>query len=293
MMTDLAWTLSSPLPGNEDPLLERALLDTRTAIEIVAERLERLDNIERNRSLWPADFAERYAAASRPVVLTNAMGEWDRRSWDFDALDDLIGDCEVDVRIGDYVADAFTPARQSFRTTFIEYTAWLRGVAPLPTPVSASLPPPYLGNLALPSVMAGRMEYPGYLSPDDYGSARLWLGPAGAVTPLHQLLLDSFIAQVWGHKLVVLVSPDQREFIYPRNPTVAISSSPVDPLAPDLNRFPLFNEVHLVRVILEPNQMLFVPAGWFRHVVSIDLGLSIGFVVRGLPGSLTRAEFSR
>ena len=46
---------------------------------------------------------------------------------------------------------------------------------------------------------------------------------------------------------------------------------------PDYERFPKFRQAVALEGILEPGEMLFLPAGWWHQVRSMDLAISVNF----------------
>jgi ribosomal protein L16 Arg81 hydroxylase len=53
--------------------------------------------------------------------------------------------------------------------------------------------------------------------------------------------------------------------------------SEVDPLAPDLDRHPLFEEANQIHFDIGPGQTLFIPAGWWHHVEALESSISVSF----------------
>ncbi|MFM6405566.1 MAG: hypothetical protein ACKPGT_13260, partial [Microcystis sp.] len=77
------------------------------------------------------------------------------------------------VRVGDYVQKAFSPERTILEMSLAEYFELLQK--------DAELIPPYLGNQKLPKLTA-LCQWPDYYQ--QYDKPRIWLGPAGTITPL-------------------------------------------------------------------------------------------------------------
>ncbi|XP_071039560.1 HSPB1-associated protein 1 isoform X2 [Parasteatoda tepidariorum] len=100
-----------------------------------------------------------------------------------------------------------------------------------------------------------------------------WLGSTGANTPCH---VDSYgcnlIAQVFGRKKWVLFPPEDAKFLYPTRIPYEESSifSSVNVAEPDLEKHPLFKKAHPYVVILENDEVLFVPKGWWHFVLNLD-----------------------
>jgi ribosomal protein L16 Arg81 hydroxylase len=101
----------------------------------------------------------------------------------------------------------------------------------------------------------------------------LWFGPAGTVTPLHHDALNVLLTQVVGSKLVTLIPSFELPLIYNH---VGVYSE-VDLESPDYARHPLFQQTARMQVVLEPGQALFIPVGWWHHVRSLDVSVSVSF----------------
>jgi ribosomal protein L16 Arg81 hydroxylase len=118
------------------------------------------------------------------------------------------------------------------------------------------------------------------------GPARFWIGPAKTVTPLHCDYDDNIFAQIWGRKRIFLAPPHHDEFLYPREANALLFGSPFDPEAPDYDRFPLARQASLIECIVEPGDMLYVPAGWYHQVRAQTFSLSANRWARGVPFAL-------
>jgi ribosomal protein L16 Arg81 hydroxylase len=101
----------------------------------------------------------------------------------------------------------------------------------------------------------------------------LWFGPGGTVTPLHHDTMNILLAQVYGRKRLTLIPSFQTPYVYNR----AGVYSAVDCEKPDYKRFPLFRKATKLKILLEPGQVLFIPVGWWHHVRSIDVSISLSF----------------
>jgi hypothetical protein len=101
----------------------------------------------------------------------------------------------------------------------------------------------------------------------------LWFGPAGTVTPLHHDSMNVLLAQVLGRKVVTLIPSFETPLVYNH---VGVYSE-VDYEAPDYDRYPLFRNVSSLEVVLQPGEALFIPVGWWHHVRSLDVSISVSF----------------
>lgn len=105
------------------------------------------------------------------------------------------------------------------------------------------------------------------------GSAKLWIGPRGTVTPLHFDEHSILFTQVYGRKHVKLIP----SFDYPRLYVRDTYYSEVDPERPDPSRHPLFLPASVHDVVVGPGDALFLPAGWWHWARSLAVSISATF----------------
>jgi hypothetical protein len=110
----------------------------------------------------------------------------------------------------------------------------------------------------------------------------IWIGPKGTVTPLHHDATNILFGQMYGRKLVRLVSPFEIENLY----NYHACYSAVDLNAVDYEAFPLMRGVPVLETLLEPGDLLFLPLGWWHWVLSLDVSISLSlqhFATRADP----------
>jgi hypothetical protein len=117
----------------------------------------------------------------------------------------------------------------------------------------------------------------------------LWFGPGQTVTPLHYDLQHALLAQAYGSKRVVLISPAESARLY--NERGGYSS--VDPEAPDLVRYPRFEGVPAARVVVEAGDALFLPARWWHQVRSLTPSTSLSLANFRWPNPGPSAPMAR
>jgi len=107
------------------------------------------------------------------------------------------------------------------------------------------------------------------------------------VTGFHIDWGDNILAQLQGRKELHLASPEQSRFMYiGRKFDQGTTLSEVDLDNPDLQRFPLFEKAELIKIILHPGEMIFIPRGWWHHVRSLDASISVSNLALDLKGIL-------
>jgi hypothetical protein len=103
----------------------------------------------------------------------------------------------------------------------------------------------------------------------------LWLGCKEAVSPSHWDVSNNFIAQLYGRKRMLLAAPDAARGMYCHHEASKQSFSRVDVENPDLSRYPAFADVRLHEVLLEPGDVLHLPAFWWHHARCLDVSITV------------------
>ncbi|KQQ97226.1 cupin-like domain-containing protein [Massilia sp. Leaf139] len=250
----------------------------RAAIKGGAQRLPPFTQIPRLGRLDASGFLAR-AAGGMPFLMAGVASRWPLASFTPQTLRERFSALPVRARVGDYVNTAFASDRAMRDMSMREYLA-------LADSGAAGLPP-YLGNLELRELNRF-CHWPAYFTKP--GPPRFWLGPAGTVTPLHADYDDNLFVQIWGSKRIFLAPPHHDAFLYPREANALLFGSPFDPEAPDYERFPLARQAALVELVVQPGDMLYVPAGWFHQVRSLSFSLSSNRWSRTMPLALLHAS---
>ncbi len=252
-----------------------SMQEMRDAIRTAARALPAVDAVPRVRPMSATAFRTR-AREGLPFLIPGAVARWPICALGPEVLRERFGEVHVRARVGDYIGTAFAPDRAMQDMTMREYLDLADATEGLP---------PYLGNLELRELNS-LCHWPAYF--EKMGPPRFWIGPAGTVTPLHSDFDDNIFAQVWGTKRIFLAPPHHDEFLYIREANPVLFGSPFDPEAPDFDRYPLARQATMIEVIVQPGDMLYVPAGWYHQVRALTFSLSSNRWARGLPFMLQR-----
>jgi len=103
----------------------------------------------------------------------------------------------------------------------------------------------------------------------------LWIGPAGTVTPLHHDTTNILFTQLYGRKQIELVSPQESALLV--DPVHGFYS-PVELERLAEAEHPALRELLVRRVIVRPGDALFIPAGWWHRVTSLDVSISFSLL---------------
>jgi hypothetical protein len=262
----------------------------RRASEELAAKQPRLADIERRSELSVAEFERDYLSRGLPVILTGYTKKWPLMQLSREELKSVLGTAQGVVVNKDYILDSASLNRGTVAMTYAEFIDRLEE-----NPLSRNGVPLYMANSPVPESLYPFIEYPPYYPRQVYQVPKLWLGAAGTYSGLHRDGTDNLYVQVWGRKRFLLASPDQWKCFYTWSTDMkgGLEGCDVDPENPDLARFPLFSQAHIVPVELGPGDMLYLPEGWFHHVRSLELSLSINFwprVARGMTAWLNQVQ---
>ena len=246
----------------------------RDAIKQAARDLPAISTVPRLGMLGAAAFRAR-AALGLPFLMRGLVQRWPLSALQPQVLRERYSHVPVRARVGDYINTAFAADRAMLDMSMGQYLDLVEeGTHALP---------PYLGNLELRELNS-LCHWPTYF--DKMGPPRFWVGPAGTVTPLHCDYDDNIFAQVWGSKRIILSPPHHDAFLYPSEANAILFGSPFDPEAPDFDKFPLARQASMIECLVEPGDMLYVPAGWYHQVRALTFSLSSNRWARAVPFSL-------
>lgn len=123
-------------------------------------------------------------------------------------------------------------------------------------------------------MLPGFMEENGIDLLDPAVAPRMWLGNAIRVMP-HYDLMENIGIVVTGRRRFTVFPPEQIANLYPGPFELTPAGTPislVDPGAPDLDRYPRFEEAmrHAQAAVLEPGDAIYLPYHWWHGVDSLD-----------------------
>lgn len=103
-------------------------------------------------------------------------------------------------------------------------------------------------------------------------SANLWIG-SNTRSGLHFDHYDNFLAQIYGIKKVILIPPNDAAYLYPIPGN--FFKSPINPMKPELNKFPKFKKARIFEGELRVGDVLFIPKGWYHYIYSPNQSISL------------------
>lgn len=218
------------------------------------------------------EFRRSYDSPKKPVVITGMMNEWTAMSeWNHEWFRD---------RHGSLMVNLSRNPRHTYYEKQMKFSDYIDSI------LAGEDAGMYMDQCPIENI-PGSDDYvqrPPYCPHDRDLLVNLWVGPGGTVLGFHKDshnpfdLVNNIFTQICGRKRVVLAAPDQDAFMYQR-PREAGDywHSQIDLDNPDFEQFPLFRQARLYETIVEPGEMLFIPADYWHYVRSLDKSISVSF----------------
>jgi hypothetical protein len=200
------------------------------------------------------------------VVLRGALADWPAmKKWSLDYFVREFGDRQLPV----FRAYDARGGLHYERIGFAEYCTRLASGQPHDAYMTVRV------QEALPELL-GDICQPPYAAGAPWTRSRFWLGAAEAKGPLHRDLPENLYAQISGRKLFLLLDRRHTRMVH-RHPfySGAPNYSPVDTEQPDLARFPRFRGAPLLRAVVEPGDLLYIPSLWWHQARSLTTSIGI------------------
>lgn len=230
--------------------------------------LQKIESIEH---ITHDAFYKSYMKKNKPVVMTQMMNDWEAtKSWSLDYFKDIGKNKEAYMAKGNNFQE----------DTKWEYGSFLKSIEAIEDAEKKGEKAGYLMNLSLVKMFPKLREHVDFSLISNYkvrDSLSFWIGPKGTITSWHtDRLADNILAQIHGHKLVLLASPKDSKYMHKSSkyePGSQISSVNLESFDPE--KYPLYKKnVQVHYIILEPGKMVFIPKEWWHCVYGLDLSIS-------------------
>jgi len=229
--------------------------------------------IPRHRGMTGAAFHHDFYARNLPVIIEDFATNWPAlQRWTMEFLSEQYGSEQVTYQTG--------RGDRDYRHAFIhhETMATLAEYIDLVTACGETndhymIAHDRLLDRASFSGLFADMHFDGaILDPDDtLGRVFFWLGPKGAITPLHRDLGNVFLVQIMGRKEVTMIPALELHKVYNEHGYHSeIDFEMFDPAV-----HPLLSKARIARDVVAPGEMLFIPMGWWHHIKALDPVITI------------------
>lgn len=128
--------------------------------------------------------------------------------------------------------------------------------------------------------LATDLSFPEVFDRDHFFSSVFRISSAGVQLWTHYDIMDNILIHISGRKRVVLFPPKDALNLY----MVGDKSEILDIEETDYSLYPKFRNVARFECVLDPGDILFIPALWFHNVTAIDFSISVNVFWKHLPG---------
>ena len=221
------------------------------------------------------DFLVRYMHGNRPVVISNVGRGWAAmRTWTPENIKKRFGSQPVAIGYGrDMPFDQFIDevlASSAENPGPYMYRSFLHEMLP-----------ELLPDLIPQIKFSFARRYASPLMPEKWrrpdGYLKLLVGGVGSKFPVMHFDGENShagVVQIYGDKEFVVFPPEDTPYLYARS-VMPNHSQVDDPVMQDRQRFPLLAKATLYRTVLEPGDMIFVPARWWHAARALSTSISV------------------
>lgn len=240
-------------------------------MNIVDEILSRSNPVEEVITLDSKSFKKKYFNKKKPVVIKGLANNWKaKKEWNLDFFLNLEEDTEIDLLSGNFIQDD----NRYKKSTFKSYIQNLKDAETNKKEIKD-----YLTTLDIfkffPNLKKD-IDFSIFEEHTEINDVTAWIGPNGTISGFHSDSGKNMYAQIKGKKMFILASTKFNKEIYPSEKYIngAIASRvDINNFTPE--EFPKFKDIEFKSVILEPGDVLHVPAKWWHYVQALSASISI------------------
>jgi lysine-specific demethylase 8 len=223
-------------------------------------------------------FWDEFYSANRPIVVLGAMDDWPAmKLWTPAYFQEVLAGMRYPLRVTDDELEYAFVDHNKREMSVADY------IGALEEEDLQGSRRPYFGNIPMASdrtrqwfrPVRDHFTFPPVLTDRVGEEVRFWIGAYGQKSSIHNDSNHGLNAQVYGRKHFVLYPPDQHERLYTQRITDETWASQIDWERPDLTRYPRFADAEGFEVMLEPGEMLYVPAFWWHAAKAVSTAINV------------------
>jgi len=240
-----------------------------------------IKEIERVKKLLGKEFEQQYLNKTIPVIISSGL-TWDAFKWTPDYFKNLFPNKTIDLEVNYSIPIG---DKNSLKSKVTKKTSMGNAVDLIYENKNPNMKY-YLCQQSIykefPELVQDFGKPPWNNENIVYGehSVNLWFGEAGNATPIHFDCSHNFLIQIYGKKYIRLFAPEDTKYLYHHTSQTQGSYhlsqiSDIDNY--DDEEYPQFKNALAYEAILLPEETLFIPAGWWHDIRSLDHAISINF----------------
>lgn len=244
-------------------------------VEIQSRRVNQLNllSIPSVEKITREDFQASYMEPNCPVVIKDLASSWPAlKKWTPEYLEDQFGELEVNVYNVSFVQPGKHYMASLRKMPFREYLALIRTSS-----MDLRL---FLFNLLREAPqLRDDIKFPSVAKGYSKRFVFMFFGCRSSFTPIHYDidLSHIFHTVIYGKKRVVLFPPEESRNVY-KHPFS--TRSYLDVNHPDFDKFPRLSDATGYQATVHAGETLFIPSGYWHHVVYEDGGYGISIRCR-------------
>lgn len=240
-----------------------------------------LQEIERVNHIKGEDFSANYVKPGKPLVIKKLSADWPAaKKWDLDYFVEVAGEVEVPL----YDSE---PAKGNERSRKPAKVMLMKEYIQLLKKGPTDLRIFFLNILKKCPWLTQDFSYPDIGLKFFKRLPVLFFGGAGSRVLLHFDIdmANNMHFNFHGKKEVFLFPHDQKKYLY-HVPFSIVSLEEIEFDQPDYQKFPGLRRATGFRTVLEPNETLFIPSGYWHYIRYITPSISMS--LRAFPTSFSK-----
>lgn len=237
--------------------------------------------LETYKWLSVSEFKQKFQMKRTPVILSNALECSAMEKWSATYFKDKYSSRTVDL---DFYSQTGLTENQEWSTQTLK----LPDALDLICNNKDKRKKHYLMQKSIrdefPEILSD-VDLPKYADKDTDYFINLWVGESGIISQAHYDCSDNFLTQIVGRKRVRLFPPSDSNNMYPReindyllcDKTASHMSKIQNTDVVNVAEFPDFEQVSCFEGIISPGDLLFIPAGWWHEVKSLEMSISVNY----------------
>lgn len=231
--------------------------------------------VERVKQIGYDVFYKDYVHKNKPVIITDVVTEWRAFiEWTQESFKQKYGYKQAGImrlKNGRSDADTYSEAQNNLHAVADIIASVQKGIENADMVLASD------ANVLQPEINED-VKIPSYCKRGRFFRNRIYVGPKGLVTTLHQDLPENLYAIISGAKHITLYPPANRKWLYPNPP---LSKHPnfarFNPDQPDYKLYPLAIKAMPIEVYLKAGEMLFIPSLWWHHIRNTTDSIAMNF----------------
>lgn len=240
-------------------------------MNVVNDILEKSRPVEKLSNLDTKTFKTNYFDKGRPVVVKGLAKDWGAtKKWDLDFFLNLKEDKNVLLLSENFIQDDNRYKKASFKDYILKLKEAQQNIGSVKDYLTTLDIFTYFPNLKKD------IDFSIFEAHTKTNDITAWIGPKGTISGFHADTANNMYAQIKGRKMFIICSNKYNENMYQSSKYIfeAVASQ-VDINNFDNVKFPRFNDIDFISVILEPGDVLYLPQKWWHYVQSLDTSISI------------------